>query len=450
MRLRNTLILLLIAAAFLVYFLAVEQPRHREELQEFERSKKITDLQRETIYHVTIWRDDDTLAFTREGDNWRMIQPVVDKANTPAVNTLVATALGADIERSLPPGDNNGEAYGLGTAPDAILLLQTVTKDTSLTIRLGGHNITKSHFYAQVGTSHEVLLLPAGLRRYALQKVTAFRDDQLIDFPREEAWRFRISSVERTLLWVKDSHDRWTAVLDGDTIMGDQARIDAILRRLRGLRVREFLSDRPKEYPHYFPKEASVLSFWIGSEGTERSVHFSKRSADTCHAWVAGSDRIVSINATILDAFTETYDDLRDRNVFHFDREAVARIRMTTPDTTATIIKTGSEWAFANPALGSIDPEQFGELLRRMEGLQFGDVIENRIGASSLRKFERPSLKLTVYDGQENVIDELSCSPQPDDESSFLATSRSSRLLGGIETDSLSKLEQSFRNLRSQ
>jgi hypothetical protein len=450
MRLKNTLILLVIAAVFLVYFLAVEQPRHRTEMEESERSTKISELQRESIYHVAIWRADDTLSFTREGAAWRMTEPVRDKADAPTVNTLIASALGARIERTLAPGETDAAAYGLDPAPDAVLRLQTVTRDTALTIHLGGHNITKSHFYARVDSSQEVLLLPAGLRRYATQKVKAFRDDQLIDFPRADARRFRIITADRTLQWAKDSLDRWTALIDGDTIIADGNAIDAILRRLRGIRVREFLSDRTEDRSVYFPEQANVLSIWTGSEETEHSVYFSAGGADTCHARVAGSDRIVSIGAAILAAFDKTYDDLRDRNVLHFDRDEVARIEWNTPDTMATIIHTGTEWAFANPAMGSIDQVRVNELFLLLQELKFDEIRANRMDAASERELRENPLKLTLYNRQENVLDELSCSPRPDDESSFLATSRSSRLLGQIEKESLTDLDQTFRSLRSQ
>ncbi len=450
MRLKNTLILLVIAAVFLIYFFSVEQPRHQEELREIERSTRITDLKRKNIFHVTIARDVDTLAFDREGEGWRITVPVKDNANAAAVNTLVSSALEAKIERSLRSEDIDEAAYGLGSPPDATLILQTTARDTSLTIHLGRHNITKSHFYARLDTSEEVLLLPAGLRRYALQELSDFRDKSLIGFDLDDVRSLTLSSPDHSLSWTKDSRDRWTAVLSGDTVVGGKDQIDAVLRRLRGIRVRRFLSDNPADYPIYFPERANTLSIWTRPDLTKHTVYFGAGRADTCHAWVEGNDRLVSISAAILSAFDKSYDDLRDRNAFHFDREALARIRLNTAVTTATIIKTGTEWAFTNPLFGSIDQNQISNLFRQMEILLYSEVLENRISRSSAGDLLAPSFQLTLYDRQDRIVDELSCSPHESDNSRHLATSRSSGLLGLIENESLQELKQAFDNLRSK
>lgn len=450
MRLKNTLILLVIAAVFLIYFFAVEQPRHQKELREIERSTRITDLKRKNIYHVMIERDEDTLAFDREGEAWRMTEPVKDNANATAVNTLISSALQARIERSLRSEDIDEVAYGLGPLPDATLILQTAAKDTSLTIHLGRHNITKSHFYARLNTSAEVLLLPAGLRRYALQELSDFRDKSLIDFDLDDVRRLRLSSPDHSLSWNKDSRDRWTTVLNGDTVIGGKDQIDAVLRRLRGIRVRKFLSDNPADYPIYFPERANTLSIWIRPDLTKHTVYFGAGRADTCHALVDGNHRIVSVSAAILRAFDKSYDDLRDRNALHFDREALAKVRLNTADTTATIINTGTEWAFTNPLLGSIDQSQISNLFHQMEILLYSEVLENRISRSSAGDLLTPSFQLTLYDRQDRIVDQLSCSPHERDNSRHAATSRSSGLLGLIDNESLQELKQAFNNLRSK
>ena len=211
-------------------------------------------------------RDGDTLAFTREAGTWRMTAPVNDNASDAFINTLISSAVNARIERTLQPENNDESSYGLGLSPVAILHLQTVTRDTSLTIRLGMHNITKSHFYAQLGTSNEVLLLPAGLRRYAIQEISDFRDRSLIDFSLDDIRRLEISSSDHTLLWYRDPSNRWAATLDGDTVFGNTIQIEAILRRLRGIEVREFLSDNPADHSTYFEEEAGTISLWTGIE----------------------------------------------------------------------------------------------------------------------------------------------------------------------------------------
>ncbi|MFH1754356.1 MAG: DUF4340 domain-containing protein [Candidatus Latescibacterota bacterium] len=449
MRLKNTWILLVIAAGFLIYFFAVEQPRHEKNLAGIEQSSKITSLSLQDIHYVMIERRGETVAFERVPEGWVMTSPVEDLADKAAVNTLISSAVGARIESVVESGGTDASRYGLGSTPDATLLLFSSGKDSSLTMRIGGHNITKSHCYVQVDASAEVVLLPAGLRRYALQEVSEFRDISLIDFVLADVARMQLSGPARTLSWSKDSQGRWAAVVAGDTISGNRTEIEAILHRLRGIRIKSFMSDDPLDLSTYFAGPAGTISFSIAEESTACSVLFSARDADSCFAVVEGGSRIVSIDATILSAFDRSYDDLRDKNILHFVRDDVVKIRMVTSDTTATVIKLASEWTFANPAMSEIDQTKINDLLVLLQGLRFRVVLASRLDGSSLDEFNHPALRVSLYDDREMIVDEFFCS-RPQEDGQARATSRTSAILGTVPGESLKAVEQAFRGIRSQ
>ncbi len=450
MRLKNTWILLTIAIVFIVYFVAIEQPRHRKELETTESSYQLTGLSREDIYSVTIERPGETLEFIREGKKWRIISPVNDVAEDASVNTLISSAVETRIERKLTGRDEEASTFGLGDTPDAKMILRTSTKDTILTIRLGSHNITKSHFYAQKDTSPDILLLPAGLRRYALWAVPEFRDKKVVDFELDDVKRFEIVSNDRELAWERDEKNRWMTIAAGDTIRGDAKEIDTILHRLRALRVKKFLSDDPDDYAIYFPGKKNEITLWLAEDRIETSVALAGKAPDSCFAKRKGNDRITLTDSAILGVFDKSYHDLRDRHLLMFDREEISTIRLETTDTTATIVRAGTDWAYANPLLGKIEQRKITALLRRIENLKYSSVIEERLDNPSGFGFSNPYLKLTLLDWPGSVADQLLCGSEGDTMGVRYVTSSSSRILAGIETTDLEALVDAFHDVRKK
>ncbi|NIM19448.1 MAG: DUF4340 domain-containing protein [Candidatus Latescibacteria bacterium] len=450
MRFKSTWILLVITVAIVAYFLLVEQPRHRQERESAELATQLTALKRENIQHVILRRAAETLEFTKQGDDWQVAFPVSDKGEDSAINMLVSSAVDAKIERTFAVSDEDLPGFGLGEQPDAILVLQTSNRDTSLTIRIGGHNITKSHFYAQKDTAADVLLLPAGLRRYALWELSEFRDKDVIDFVTENVQKLELASIGRVLTWEKDTENQWVAVSNGDTIRGDDSEITVILRRMRALKAKEFVSDDPAEFETYFPGDNKTIALWLGPERARQSVIFGDKKPDSCFVKLDASDRIVLIDPDILDVFDKTYNDLRDRHLLRFDRGELFMITLETPDTTAKIIRAGAEWAFANPKLGSILQTSMNLLLYKLEGLKFTNVLEERLIDPKSHGFSNPSFQVTLFDWHENIIDRFVCGDESSSIGTRTTTSRSSSVLAEIEQSTLDDLKKAFQDIKKK
>jgi hypothetical protein len=449
-RFRNTWILLAVVVAFLAYFFFIEQPRHRQKLESEELSDQLTTLRAEDIHHITIERPGETLQFMRQEDSWRMTSPVADAVDEASINTLLLTAVNARVESKFAVEEKELSDFGLGEPPDVKLTLETQDRDTTLVITTGSHNITKSHCYARKDTFSEVLLLPAGLRRYALREVAEFRNKKVIEFMVDRVRELEITSAEQMLSWEKDAENRWVSFMRSDTIKGDKRDINGILSGIRALRVKEFVSDDPSDFEKYFSDEKKSISLWIGSDRSKKTILFGKKKEDGCYIKRESEDRTVLIDSTILDVFEKTYRDLRDRRLLHFQRIDIARIQLETRDTLATIIKTGGEWAFENPVLGSIEQYKVSNILHKMENLKYDYVIEEHLRDTSAYGFSQPSFRLTVYGTDESIIDELICGSYIENGQFKYATSRITGVLAKVRQNALEDLERAFHDIRKQ
>jgi hypothetical protein len=447
-RSKNTLILLAIAVVFAVYYFAIEQPRHQENLEAERQAYQLTELTLADIHYLTLDRAGETLEFSRSGDQWHLQAPVEDLAFRPSVNSLIASVVDARIERTLPAEGKDLQAYGLADRPAAVIQLATASRDTVLEVWLGDHTITKTHCYARQPDGDKILLLPSGLKSYALMELPMYRDDKLFRFQIESVIRFELAAAGRSSRWHLNEWSRWETAVEGDTIAGDHEQIEAVLRRLRGLRVRRFVTDDPAEAGQPFSDDSPVITMWFDGETDPESIRFEPLDRDSCYAKRDRHTRLVLTDNPILAEFGKTVDDLRDHQLLHFARAKIGRIRFQTADTTATIVKTSRHWAYDNPALGTIDPSLIEPILTALEDLKLTRVVAEEVVAGRYG-FESPFMAITVLNDRAEVIDRLECGVETGGGRRF-ATSRSSGLLAEIEPDQLARIASAFRNLRTK
>ena len=449
MRLRNSWILLAIALVFLVYFFVIEQPRHRESLEATRRAGRLTELTLADIHYVTIDRPGETVELTRIGDQWQLIAPVADLAARSNVNALVTSVVEARIARSIPAGEEDLDEYGLADPPAAVIRFATVSRDTVLTIQLGNYSITRSHCYARKPDSGEILLLPAGLRRYALLDLSEYRDDKVIRFELEAVSRFVLSAAGRSNRWHRTDRDGWETVVQGDTIAGDNHELEAILHRLRGLRVRRFISDNPAETGRYFTDSSPAITLWFKNEEDFETIRFEPCTQDSCYVKREQNIRLALADPAILAAFEKTVEDLRDRRLLHFDRAGIGKIGYRTTGFTAGIVKTPREWAYDNPALGAIEPGRLGLILAALENLEWlrvaGERLENYAGFG----FDAPFMEITVWNKEGGLVDRLRCGAAAAGGGRY-ATSRTTRRLVVIDQDRLADIDAAFKSIRTK
>ena len=445
MNIRTTLILLVIALAGVAYFFFVEQPRHERALQGEIEDTRLTLIDAADVIGLTIERPDVTFEFGRLDDGWIMTSPMEDLADPAAVNTLLATAAGAEIERRIAADEGDVAHYGL-SPPEATLLLSTNDDADALVLHLGALTLRKEFCYAQLAGEDEVILLPAGLRRYALRTLFEFRDKRIARFAVEDVTRMIITSSERSLAWHRTGGDSWVTYQSGDTIPGDATKVEAILRELRGLRAEEILPDNPDDLRNRFP-DPRTITITVAPDLIDQVFIFGEQQPTGVYVRMADRERVALVESTVLYAFNRTYEDLRDRAVLHFDLAAIRRMTFQSPDLTTTLIKPGSEWAFVNPVLGEVDQRTAVMVLTNLLALKFTEILEER-GPDGDYGLDPPAMVLELYDDDDTLVDRLVAGPALTEKRVRYATSASTGYVGTIEVELLEQISGALENIK--
>jgi hypothetical protein len=209
------------------------------------REKRLFPVDPETITRVVLDRPDGPLVVAREGETWRVVAPY-DDAAAPGPCTGLARAV-AGIEVVVP----DAVAAPTNTLPARRLRLALTTT---------GEGPERVAFVAAAGIVGKRLAWRDGARFAGLvdesavgeltQEASSFRDPRITSFSLPDVRRLTIERGGTSLRIERPGEAMpWTGSAGSDAFPVDPARVDDLLRRLRGLSSSEFESARPASAP---------------------------------------------------------------------------------------------------------------------------------------------------------------------------------------------------------
>ncbi|MFQ5512700.1 MAG: DUF4340 domain-containing protein [Candidatus Krumholzibacteriia bacterium] len=443
MKYRSTWILLVITAAGFLYYFLVEQPRHRRRLEGIAGAARLTDIAADSVTRLVIERPDVTVEFHRSGGSWRMTRPVSDEVDLSVLNVMLQTVTNAIIETRIETSAARLSEYGL-LAPGARVML--ATEDDSLRVSIGDFNMTQAACYVVRNDEEDVLLVAAGLRRYAHRTVFEYRDKKVAAFRVEDVTELALVSPSQRLDWWKTGAGSWQALAGGDTIRGERQEIEGVLRALRAMRADSLMLSGPDGARHLFARPAGTVA--LGGVGENGVTFVFAGDPETC--WVTNGRRVARVDPAILGILSRTLHDLRDRRVVHFEAASLARVTLQAGNRTTSVVRPDGEWSFPNPGMGAIDQAAVREFLGVLESLRFRDILSEEPPAPGAHGLDAPSFVLTLFDGQGEVIDRFAAGETESGRRVRFATSRSAPLLAIVDVEPLDDLRERFEGFRTQ
>jgi hypothetical protein len=404
MKLKNTLILLLIAMGAFAYIWFVE--RHQKSTRELaEDGNVVAKFDRDKVDTVTIKSTEGKIELKKDHKSvWQLVEPIKDRADSLALHQLFTDAESLKFVEKI---DENGKGvskdklkeFGLS---DPTTKIRFSGKEKSVEIQFGQDAATEGKQYIKLDGSNVVYVINNTLKATIGKKLDEFRDKRLCDVAATSVNKVRLKTTAGEIELSKDTSNHWSLVKPLKA-RGDDARIGDLISQASNARADSFVGETANLSAFGLQEpRATVTLYTSGGEkplvldlGTKPK---DEKEKEKTYARVSGRDAVVLLPKTIDALIDIKPNDLRDRNLTRFEHDIVDRVTVEGAGKEKIVLaRSGESWvrkvenkdvvinsASAATMLGSIGAQQVANFV--------ADV------ATDLPKYglDQPTLKVTL------------------------------------------------------
>ncbi len=191
-------------------------------------------LETDDVTGIELSRGDETLVLARDGDQWRLEEPVVSPADAAEVEFIVVNLTRIRGARPLPDAD----ASQFGLAPPQATLRVTQSNGSVSQLDVGSESPTGSGTYARL-ESGEVVLVPYSLADVIETQAAMLRERRILTFDEAAVRRVTVESANGVLEVTGSGTDWYVNGFGRANIL----RAEDLIFTVRGTRFLSFSPD---------------------------------------------------------------------------------------------------------------------------------------------------------------------------------------------------------------
>jgi hypothetical protein len=248
MKIRHTLILILVLVALSFYMYHVEIVGVREKEEATELSNKVMPYQADSVMVVTVGTEEGVVVCDRENGDWKISEPVQTKGDKNEIEGLLTNITETSIERKFDEENPDLSAYGLATP--AVTLQMSGDGFSSDTLYLGKKNPTTTFVYARRSSDPVVFLLPQVALSQCEKSLFDLRDKKVLDVERDAVEKFSIHGEHGTITCEKRG-EQWSVVEPVED-MADNGAVSRVLSSVANGKAVGFETEKAKDLRLYW------------------------------------------------------------------------------------------------------------------------------------------------------------------------------------------------------
>lgn len=342
---RNTLILLLLAAAIgvAVYFLDIKPGKPRDE--KTDESKPAFVFTREDISSISITRSGQTVVVEETDGKWTINQPLTAQANQSTVDSLVSSLTSAKIERSLSPSAEEIRSFGL-EEPSVTVEIKLKSGDTQ-TLKLGAKDFSGLSAYAQIGDSKDVALVPASVLTNADKSLDDLRDKAILGVSQFDIKSISLTNEHGQMSLAKDGGE-WALKRPFEAGV-ETTEMNTFLSEITSAEAEEFVSETADDLAKYGLDKPEITLTAQLNDGSEKSISAGEKD-DNHYAKASARSQVFKISSSLYDKLNIKPSELRNKEMFKLDRDNLSKIEIKNPNLKLIAEKSGDKWIIKEPA----------------------------------------------------------------------------------------------------
>jgi Domain of unknown function (DUF4340) len=330
MKLKHTLILLVLAVGFAAYVQLVDKKIPTTKERE-EKKGRLFEFDRDKITAIAIKTPETKIELKKAGQNWLVETPVKDRADSTTVTSLLTSV---ELLRSESTIDNEGKGVG----KDQLKEFGIADSQTKVTLTVDGKPVElvfgkdttmENRVYAHVDGTKTVEVVSSTLRNDISKKADEFRDKKLSDLTLSQITK-AVIKTQAGEIETERKDDHWSIVRPLKA-RGDDAKVGDVVSQAISARIDAFVADTSKlaEYGLDQPRGTITLTVEGQQQPQVLSIGGSpkdEKDKEKVYAKLSSRDAVVLLPKSIAGLLDTKPNDLRDKKLALYNNDLVDRI----------------------------------------------------------------------------------------------------------------------------
>jgi hypothetical protein len=218
--------------------------------------------------------------------------------------------------------------------------------------------------------------------------------------------------------------------------------IEAYLSRLTDAVIHEFVREDTSDLAPY-GLSSPLGEIVLGEAGAPVTVSFGSTKDRLVYADRTGLDKVVALEADLLEPFEWTAAGLRAMNLAFIDEDSVRTLRYETPDTSIVFERADGSWRIAGRESPAVRGTEVSALIRTLNKEAFERILKAPLPVDGA--FENFALRVVLADARGNVIDRIAITVG--DDGSEIGFSRSANALGSLARGTAAGIDAAFKRI---
>jgi Domain of unknown function (DUF4340) len=363
-------------------------------------------FQPDDVTAMTVTRTADPaeppVVFAKRNADWQITQPIATLADSSTVSGIAQGLANARIEQTQPGTPDRLKVYGLD--PPSVVIDFQLQNGSKHSVQLGKKDFDGSSVYAKIDGNKDVALLPESLLGLTSKSLADFRDRGVLHTREDQITAFDLKNASGEIAASKDGQV-WK-FSKPSTGLADGAAIDELLAAVTGGRQVSVVAETPDDLAKYALASPALTFTATDAKGKAATLVVGKKDGEDYFAREESLPVIFRVSGDLEAKLSQSFADLRDKKVVHFDPATITRIDIQNSSGAISCTrKDPDEWAFDAPPELKGKSASAEKLFSTLEQARADQVIDNPPGTVTA-KFAKPAFEasLTTKDGKKLTV----------------------------------------------
>jgi Domain of unknown function (DUF4340) len=395
---KSTLIVLalaLIAGAAFYFFDWKPNGKDGDKKAAADKTKSAFTFQPDDVTAITIAHPGDPgaqpIRLARRNADWQITQPLTALADNATAAGIAQALSNAHIEDSEPGTPDRLKQYGLD--PAAVVIDFELGNGAKHTVQLGKKDFVGTSVYSKIDSNKDVSLLPESLLGLTGKSLDEYRDHGVLHAHTDQITSLNLKNASGEIALAKDGQT-WK-FSKPQVALADSSAVDELLAALTGGRFVNVAAETADDLAKY-GLATPIISFSAAdAKGKSSALSIGKKDGDMFFAREESLPEIFRITADLQKKLSETFADLRDKKVAHFDPATITHIDFQNANGPISLTrKNDDEWTFDAPADVKGKSASAEKILASLEAARAEEVLDTPPAAISA-KLAKPAFQST-------------------------------------------------------